>query len=336
MTGQVRDARNQAAERRYTVTIAAPPALTVSGNPGAGVVGSSYSARFTASGGTAPYSFSGAGAPPGLTLAEDGTLSGTPSQSGSFDFTVNATDALRTQGSARFTIRVTLPPAPPPTITISNPNVGANSQTPVSVTLTTPYPAAITGFLELTFVPIRGGDDPAIQFSNGSRRINFTIPAGTLNGVFTPPQAAVQTGTVAGVITIFTSMQSQGSDITPSPRPSSEIRIAAGPPVITRVEAARTSAGSDLIVFGYSTPREVTQGLLRLTPRSGVTLSQSEFTIALTQAFTTWYGSTESVQYGSQFRLVIPMTGVNTESVESLTIQLSNSLGSSATVRLGF
>lgn len=337
ITGQVTDSRGRSVNRQYAIVISPPPPLSVSGTPGAGTVGTPYvQVQFTATGGVAPITFSGSSLPPGLTLSSSGLLSGTPTQAGSFSISVSARDAFGAEGSGSFPVTIVLPPVPPQTVNFSNQNPGANQQSTITLTLSTPYPSIITGFLELTFAPVRGGDDPAIQFSNGSRRINFTIPAGATAAVFTPAQAAVQTGTVAGVITILTTLQSQGSDITPSPRPSSQIRIAAGPPVITRVEVTRTSAGSDLIVFGYSTAREVTQGLLRLTPRSGVTLTQSEFTIALTAAFTTWYNSTESVQFGSQFRLVIPLTGVHTETVESLTIQLSNSIGSSETVRFAF
>jgi hypothetical protein len=98
----------------------------------------------------------------------------------------------------------------------------------------------------------------------------------------------------------------------------------------------RTATGSDLIVFCYTTAREITQGVLRLTARTGVTLSQSEFTIPLSAVFTPWYASDQSVPFGSQARLVIPLNNVNTESVESLTIQLTNSIGSSEAVRFTF
>jgi hypothetical protein len=336
ITGQVTDAARRVVNRQYTITIAAPPPLRVSGSPGPGTVGAAYQAQFSAEGGVPPYTFSASGLPPGLTISPEGLLSGTPSAGGTYGLTVTATGAFNTQGAGNFSITISLPATPPATVSVSNPNAGAGQQTPVALTLSSPYPVPITGFLELTFAPVRGGDDPAIQFSNGGRRINFAIPAGQTAAVFTPPQAAVQTGTVAGTITILATMQAGGSDITPTPRPSSQIRIPGGPPVITRVEVSRTATGSDLIVFGYATTREMTQGLLRLTPRSGVTLSQSEFTIALTSVFATWYASEQSVQFGSQFRLVIPLTGVNTESVESLTIQLSNPAGSSETARFTF
>jgi hypothetical protein len=54
-----------------------------------------YSQQLVASGGTAPYHWLGtAGAfPPGLTLSDSGLLSGVPSASGAFSFTVQVTDS---------------------------------------------------------------------------------------------------------------------------------------------------------------------------------------------------------------------------------------------------
>lgn len=333
LTGRVTDARGRSASRQYQLTIASPAALTVSGNPGPGTVGTPYQAQFSATGGVAPYSFSAGSAPPGLSLAADGSMTGTPTQAGTFTLLVTATGAFNTQGSASFEIRIGVPAPPTPTLVIANPNVGPAQQTTLTLTMPSPYPVDVTGFLDLTFEPVRGGDDPAIQFSNGSRRIQFTIAANARSAAFTPSPAALQTGTVAGLITLLATMQAGGVDITPSPRPSAQIRIPPGPPVITRVEVSRTATGSDLIVFGYASTREMTQAVLRLTARSGVTLSQTDFTVPLSTVFTTWYTSTQSVQFGSQFRLVIPLSGVNAESVESLTIQLSNPAGNSETAR---
>lgn len=60
-------------------------------------VGAPYSTSFKVAGGTPPYTFSPSPAgpvPPGLTLASDGTLSGTPTQGGLFSIGVIATDAV--------------------------------------------------------------------------------------------------------------------------------------------------------------------------------------------------------------------------------------------------
>ncbi|MDQ6831888.1 MAG: Ig domain-containing protein, partial [Chloroflexota bacterium] len=63
-------------------------------------LGTPYSQTITASGGTAPYTFAVTSGtlPPGLTLATNGTLSGTPTSAGSFTFTVTATDHLGATG----------------------------------------------------------------------------------------------------------------------------------------------------------------------------------------------------------------------------------------------
>ena len=68
----------------------------------------SYSASFQATGGTAPYSWfvSGGNLPSGLFLSPSGVLSGTPNQSGTFNFTIRATDNLGNQAQASYTINV--------------------------------------------------------------------------------------------------------------------------------------------------------------------------------------------------------------------------------------
>lgn len=88
------------ASRAYTVAIA-PPTIELDPVtlPNA-TFGVAYSQTITADGSIAPYSFavtSGA-LPPGLTLAPGGTLSGTPSLSGTWGFTITATDATAAPG----------------------------------------------------------------------------------------------------------------------------------------------------------------------------------------------------------------------------------------------
>jgi hypothetical protein len=61
-----------------------------------GQIGVAYSAQLSASGGTAPYHFVLANAsmlPAGLTLADDGSISGTPTVAGSTRFDVSVTDS---------------------------------------------------------------------------------------------------------------------------------------------------------------------------------------------------------------------------------------------------
>lgn len=67
-----------------------------------------YSTTITASGGTAPYTFSvtSGALPIGLSLSSSGVLSGTPATTGSFTFTVAAVDANAASGSRTYTLSV--------------------------------------------------------------------------------------------------------------------------------------------------------------------------------------------------------------------------------------
>ncbi|HNG33922.1 MAG TPA: choice-of-anchor Q domain-containing protein, partial [Blastocatellia bacterium] len=70
-----------------TITVTNPATTT-------GTIGTPFSQTFTQTGGIGTTTFSTAGAlPTGLTLASNGTLSGTPMQSGTFPITVTATDS---------------------------------------------------------------------------------------------------------------------------------------------------------------------------------------------------------------------------------------------------
>ncbi len=70
--------------------------------------GAPYSATLTASGGSAPYSFSLADGtmPPGLTLASSGAITGTPTTAGSYELTVAATDQAGCTGTRRYTLAI--------------------------------------------------------------------------------------------------------------------------------------------------------------------------------------------------------------------------------------
>ena len=80
-----------------------------------GQVGDAYSAAITATGGLgAPYTFTLDGSsgplPPGLSLAADGTITGTPTQAGTFPFTVSVDDPVL----KNYSIVITAPASSPP------------------------------------------------------------------------------------------------------------------------------------------------------------------------------------------------------------------------------
>lgn len=71
-------------------------------------VSQTYGAKLGANGGTSPYTFriSSGSLPSGLTLASDGTISGTPSATGSYTFEVRASDAIGCPATKSYTIVV--------------------------------------------------------------------------------------------------------------------------------------------------------------------------------------------------------------------------------------
>ena len=76
--------------------------------------GSSYNQILTASAGTAPFHFSVASGslPPGLILSENGSITGAPS-GGTFDFTIEAADALGCKGNRAYSLSIPSTPSQP-------------------------------------------------------------------------------------------------------------------------------------------------------------------------------------------------------------------------------
>jgi Putative Ig domain len=72
-----------------------------------GTVGISYNTVLTVTGGTSPYSFSESGLPSGLSISKtSGTITGTPSSSGTFPVNVTVTDSASNQVQSSFSLFV--------------------------------------------------------------------------------------------------------------------------------------------------------------------------------------------------------------------------------------
>jgi hypothetical protein len=93
-----------------------PPVVQTASLPN-GTVGVAYSATLSASGGSSPYTWGATGLPGGLSCSASGTISGTPSASGTFNVNVTVTDSASL--TAQKSLSLTINPAGPPPLVIN-------------------------------------------------------------------------------------------------------------------------------------------------------------------------------------------------------------------------
>jgi hypothetical protein len=250
------------------------------------------------------------------------TLLGVP---GSGEIQVSNPSGLTTPGIA---VAVALPPLVG--VLLGAPAVVPSGQDqPVTLTLSSAYPAALQGTLTLTFTA-NGGlpDDPAIQFQNGSRVTTFSIPAGTQPNM----QVAMKSGTVAGLITITPTFAASGQSVKTLPDVlSQQIQIAPAEPVISLLTCSRTSTGIVAVVDGFTNTRAITQASFELQTATG-SLGTADLGVDVAQLFGGWFGSAPAAASGGVFRYTQPIAAqVSASSVVSATVMLSNAAGTSAT-----
>ncbi|WP_425530276.1 beta strand repeat-containing protein [Xanthomonas campestris] len=176
------------ASRSYTLSIAAPVIVVAPTALPAATRGTAYSQTLSASGGTAPYTYavSAGNVPAGLTLASNGTLSGTATVEGSFNFTVTATDANIFTASQAYAV------------TVAGPNLALPASNLPAGTAGQAYTAAIS--------PATGGTAP----------YSYALTAGALpSGVVLDAATGALSGTptVSGTFNFTLTV----TDSTPSP-----------------------------------------------------------------------------------------------------------------------
>jgi subtilisin-like proprotein convertase family protein len=180
--------------QNYTLVVNAPViTFTPATLPGA-TAGVSYNQTLTASGGTAPYSnftISAGALPGGLSLSTSGTISGTPTAVGTFNFTVKAQDsttgpAAPYTGTQNYTLAVAAPTITFTPVTLPNDIAGAF------------YTQALAG---------HGGTAP---YSN------FTITAGSLPAGITLTSGGTIHGTTSAIGTFSFTVRAQDASTGPS------------------------------------------------------------------------------------------------------------------------
>jgi len=332
-TVQVTDNTGITASKAFalTVTGASPLRITSSSQLPAGTLGSSYTFQMAASGGVPPYTWSATGLPAGLTITSAGLISGPIGAAGSISFVVTVTDSVQPPSTSRNNFQISVTPPVLPAITISGLPSTADPSLPqytVTIGMASAYPVNLTGTAILSSAPTDNGpSDGTIQFSTGGKSASFTIPAGS-----TSTTLALQTGTVAGAITLTLSQLSAGgTDVTPTPGPSAKTQIAVTAPVIKLATVSRNASTNTLTIqiTGYATSREMTQAVFTFSASPGQSLQTSQFTIQLGTLFQTFYQNSQNASTGSQFVFSQPFTiQGDINSVIPQNVTLTNRVGS--------
>lgn len=184
------DAFGSTGSNLYSFTIAAPSIAVTPGTLSNPHVGQAYTGAFTASGGTSGYTITETGAlPPGLSFA-NGTLSGTPTQAGSFPITVRATDSTTGTGSPfSATINTTLTVDADPLLLLpASPALTATYGVASSVAFTSSGGSAPRTLSETGALPAGMTFDPSSGLLSGTPTVagSFPFTVSVTDGSATP------------------------------------------------------------------------------------------------------------------------------------------------------
>ncbi|WP_353069585.1 putative Ig domain-containing protein [Tunturibacter empetritectus] len=313
ITFTVTDAGSPALTAKTTLSISVTAAiqpLTISSTPFAGATANQpYSASLNASGGTAPYIWSAAGLPAGLSLASNGILSGTPTATGNFPITVNVTDssAPAVTAKATFSLSVTAPIQP---LTITSTAIAsATSSQPYTASLnasggTAPYTWSAAGLpAGLSFAS--NGIVAGTPTATGSFPITFTV---TDAGSPTLTTKATLTLSVAAAIQPLSITSSAFASATANQPYSASLNATGGTPPYTW-SGAGLPAGVSLATNGILSGTPTVSGNFpitlavtdagspTLTTKATISLSVAAAIAPLSITSTTFAGATSTQPY---------------------------------------
>src|SRR6266566_1395518 len=319
--------------------------ITTSGLPG-GQVQVAYSAALAASGGTTPYSWSissGGSLPAGLALnLSTGAISGTPTQSGTFSFTVQVADSVSLTAQQALNIIVSAAVAPSITTQPASQTVTAGQTATVSVAATGTAPlsyqwqkngAAISGATSASYTtPATSNSDNGAQFtviisnsaasdtSNSATLTVTTVPSITsLSPTSGPVGTSVTiTGANFGSTQGTSSVTFNGTKAIPTSWSATSI-VAPVPSGAATGNVLVTVAGlaSNAVSFTLTTPPSITS----LSPTSGpvgtsVTITGTNFGSTQGASSVTFNGTKATPTSWSATSIVAPVpSGATTGNV---------------------
>jgi hypothetical protein len=332
------DSQTLTISKSFTITVRSGLVLTAALPDG--VLQTLYRFVFV-SGGTPGYAISVAsGSLPdglGFDLAA-GSITGTPTRSGAFRFTLQVSDGSQPSltASRDYTLTIALPTLPAVTLTPLLDSTPSASQPSFGVSMGSGYPVDLTGTAAISFKPISGPVDPDIKFANGQTTASFTVPAGQTTALSGVTPMAFSAGTTAGTITLTVVLSANGTPVLPNPALTKAIVVPPAAPSISSVRMVTTPNGINVLVSGYSNTREIAGATLTFTAGSGASLTTGAFTVPV-QAFQDWYASSNSAAFGGQFLLTVPfkLTAGSASLLTAVEVSLTNSIGRT-TVSGGF
>ena len=234
------------------------------------------------------------------------------------------------------------PPLPGVSFTGASGGVAPLQQPAIGLTLAAPYSQPINGVLTLSLNAAAFGADPSVQFATGGKTASFTIPANTTQAIFSnnSPQIRVQSGTVAGTISIKPTFAIGDFDITPDSTPTLTFTVQPSAPQLFDLQVVSTSATSLLLVIpGIVTSRSLTKMDFTFTPAPGFHANVTQFSVDVSALALGWFNSSASQPFGSQFTISVPFslqTGSSSTTaldvIQSISVTATNELGASKAV----
>ncbi len=237
-TVHVTDGASNTAQKDFSLTVAGPLSIAAAALP-AGAVGSPYTQTLTAAGGTSPYSWTvtSGSLPSGLTLEiPTGVLSGTPTQSETYAFSVTVTDANSITATRQFTVTIGVGLTFLTAASLPNATVGASYSSQLQASGGTP---------PYSWSLVQGNLPDGVSFNGASGLISGTpTAAGAFNFTLEIQDAANLTATRA--FTILSglpampaiSLSGLSGNIQPLQQPS--ISISLGSPYPVRITGTAT------------------------------------------------------------------------------------------------
>jgi hypothetical protein len=328
-TVQITDSSQPAGSVSQTFSIVVVKAFlgTVSSLPQA-AVGAHYAATLTATGGTAPYTWTALGTlPPGLTLLPGGQITGIPAGTGIYPFSVQAVDSSSPPLSVTIPLTITIvSPLKITTTTLQEAAIGSNySQTLVASGGSQPYtwslqpgsslPPGLS--LNSSTGTISGAPDPALG-EDSDFALPFTYSFTVLLTDSVSPNPL--TTTMPMQITVVNPVQFS----LPEPEPNA----VAGGDYVGVVPTATGGSGSYLWSFTGSEPPglalAVTPTTGQLTGTVGASASPGTYTFTLTVADE----NDPSLTASQQVSITLPQLQVSTAAT-SLTATVGTALDQS-------